>query len=165
MFPGEAPPPNDATMHETLRYTLDEVLLRWRDSVAGLTNEDLSADPGKGAMSMGLLFHHELGLMRFMTNTLRPDPRPEMSMDGVGEQGAWNIDVMCERRDAFGETLHEVLASMAPEEFLEKRPDAPPEQWAEWPVLMRLLRPLTDLATHVGQVCYARRQLGKPMGK
>jgi len=40
----------------------------------------------------------------------------------------------------------------------------PPDSWGEWSLLMRILRHLADLATHIGQINYARRQLGRPVG-
>ena len=68
-----------------------------------------------------------------------------------------------ERIFVLWDRLEEVFARMTPEGLMEKRPNLHPESWADWPVFMRFLRPLIDYATHIGQVNYARRQLGKPV--
>ena len=70
---------------------------------------------------------------------------------------------MLEYREQLNERFRKVLPGITTDQLMQKRPDMPPTAWAEWPILMRILRPLTDLATHTGQVNYARRQLGKPV--
>jgi len=69
------------------------------------------------------------------------------------------------RRQTFGEHFLEELDTFPEERWMEKPAIsfATLPEWEKWPVLQRVLRPLDDYATHVGQVYYARRLLGKPL--
>jgi hypothetical protein len=73
------------------------------------------------------------------------------------------LEVIVAERERLWDLLESVFRRMTPEGLMEKRPNLHPERWAEWPVFMRFMRPLIDYATHIGQVNYARRQLGKPV--
>ena len=160
----EAPAPTEASLHETLRYLFDETQRRMYVSTEGLSDGDLSVDPGHGAMSIGGIVNHQLRLVRFMTETLKPGSTEDLPDADIGGPGAWWLDAIKKQRETLNQRFREVLASLPEPAFMEKRDGMPPGQWAEWPVLMRLLRPMADLAHHAGQVSYARRQLGKPVG-
>lgn len=161
----EAPAPQAATLHETVRYQFDETQRRAFHSTDGLTDADLSVDPGNGAWSIGQILKHQLFLVRFITETLKPGSTDDIPKENFGPDGAWDLAGMCGHREVLNERCREVFSATPPDALLEKRPDMPPEQWADWPVLMRIQRPIVDIATHVGQVNYARRQLGKPVGR
>jgi hypothetical protein len=80
----------------------------------------------------------------------------------IGKEGDWHLAAILPYRETLNERFRQVFAAASDETLMSRRPELFPEEWAEFPVLMRVLRPLTDIATHVGQVNYARRQLGKP---
>ncbi len=151
-YVGEAPAPKEPSLHEALVYIYNEIERRSFHSTDGLTNDDLNHEPGHGAWSIGEILKHELGLVRFITETLEPGSTKDLSKPEIGEKGNWFLDAIIQHREQVGERFREVFARATPEQLMEKRPDVPPEDWADWPVLMRILRPLTDLATHTGQV-------------
>ena len=159
----EAPAPEAPTLFETITYIFNEEMRRGWVGMRGLDDADLNLDPGKGTMSIGAILAHEVGLIRFMTETLKPGSAQDISSDEIGEEGDWNLSAIIEAREALGDRFRQVLADTNPGDLMGKRPAMPPQAWAEWPVLMRILRPLIDFATHVGQVNYARRRLGKPL--
>ena len=160
----EAPTPSAANAHETIRYIFDETQRRAFASTKGLTETDLEHDPGHGAWPIGNILNHQLFLVWFMLDTLKPGSANDLPRPNFSDRGDLDLAYILEMRETLAERFREVLKSVTPEVFMEKRPDLPPEGWSDWPVLMRILRPLTDLATHTGQVNYARRQLGKPVG-
>jgi hypothetical protein len=160
----EAPAPAAPTLHETVRYLFDELQRRAYHSTLGLTDEDLNVDPGHGAWTIGRILQHQLFLVQFMTEKLRRGSTQDLPQYSPHPQGPLLLDTILEQRETLGERFQSVFAEIAPESLMKKCPEMPPDGWAEWPALMRILRPLTDLATHVGQVNYARRQLGKPLG-
>jgi hypothetical protein len=162
-FPGEAPTPQAATLHDALRYQFNETARRSIHSTDGLTNADCNADPGHGAWSVGMILKHHTHLIRFMIDTLRKDGSADLIRPDIGVEGDWNLANLCAWRETLNERWLEVFNATDADALMATRPDLPPEPWAEWPVLMRMLRPLTDIATHVGQVNYARRQLGMPV--
>ncbi len=163
----EAPVPTAPTMRETIRYVFDEIQRRAWHSTDGLVDADLNHDPGNGAMTIGAILHHQLLLVRFYIYNLDPGVLEEMPIPPeVGSEGDWHIAGFIPYREKLAERFRRALAASTDEAWMAKRPDLrAPEGWEDWPVLMRVLRPLTDLATHVGQVNYARRQLGKPVGR
>ncbi len=160
----EAPAPTAATLRETIRYLFDEIERRAYQSTKGLEDADLNADPGHGAMSIGALLQHQLALVRFLIHHLDPQAAAALpNPTGIGKEGDWHLAAIVPFRETLNERFRAIFAAATDETLMSKRPDLFPKEWAEWPVLMRLLRPLADIATHVGQVNYARRQLGKPL--
>ena len=98
-----------------------------------------------------------------MIETVEPGASGVVPKAAIGEPGAWDVGAFVEYREALNEQFRAVWKRCGHDSLMENRPGQPPEPWAEWPVLMRLMRPMVDVATHVGQVNYARRQLGKPV--
>lgn len=161
----EAPAPAAPTMREAIRYIFDEIERRSWQSVKGLTDADLNEDPGERAMSIGANLHHQLGLIRFLIYTMDPKGTEDLPLlSSIGEKGDWHLAPILAYRETLCARFHRVFTEITDDALMGRRPDLFPTQWAEWPVLMRILRPLVDRATHVGQVNYARRQLGKPVG-
>lgn len=154
---------DSATLHSTVDYLFEEIARRSFQSTRGLTAADLDADPGHGAMTIGALIKHEHLLLRMILENLRPGSSKEVARFEIGGPGGWNLDNMLAYREALNEKFREVWPSIAAETLLERRPATPPPAWDQWPVLMRFMRPLIDMATHVGQINYARRQLGNPV--
>ena len=165
LFPGQAPTPQAATFEETLNYFFNENEVRAAQSVAGLEDADLNADPGQEAWSIGELLQHQLHLIRMMCENMEPDSTSNLGKLEIGEKGNWSLSAITDTRSVYAQRFHEVFERMTPEKFMATRPGVHPKFWAEWPALMRVLRPLLDISTHIGQVNYARRQLGKPVGK
>jgi hypothetical protein len=163
----EAPAPAAATMRETIRYVFDEIQRRAWHSTEGLVDADLNHDPGHGAMTIGAILHHQLRLVRFYIYNLDPLALEDIPIPPeVGSEGDWHAAGFVAYREEVAERFRQVFAAATDGALMAKRPDLRgPEGWEEWPVAMRILRPLTDLATHVGQVNYARRRLGKPVGR
>jgi hypothetical protein len=162
-YDGEAPAPTATTTLETIRYIFDEIQRRAWYSTKGLDDAQLNHDPGHGAMSIGALLHHQLQLVRFLIYPLDADAFAALPIPPeVGSEGKWRLQAILPFREKLNETFRRVFAAATDEALLAKRPDLFPPEWAEFPVLMRLSRPLVDIATHVGQVNYARRQLGNP---
>ncbi len=162
-FPHEAPTPSEATFSETICYFHNENERRAAESVAGLTAAEVNHDPGHGAWSIGALLKHQLDLLNLITNTLKPGSTGDVPAPELGTEGDWNLDAIMTYRHTLADRFMEVFDAMAPEEFMETRPEAYPPRWGEWPVMMRMLRPLLDMSTHIGQVNYARRQLDNPV--
>ena len=160
----EAPAPRDSDVKETIRYTFDEIQRRAYHSTQGLDDTDINCAPGKGAWSIGQILDHQLFLVRFMIKTLAPDAIGDIAPYKPGPAGSHNLAEIAGEREALNERFRAVWQSTPETALMERRPGLPPSTWADWPILMRLLRPLTDIATHVGQVNYVRRQLGKPVG-
>ena len=161
----EAPAPEAASWRETIRYLSDETARRAYHSTDGLTDADINVDMGHGAFTIGEILKHQLDLVRFMTETLERHSTKDLPKMEVGEKGAHRLDAIVAFREVLHERFGEVLARTTDETLMGLCPQMPPKGWAEWPVLMRILRPLTDNATHVGQVNYVRRQLDKPVGR
>ena len=134
-----------------------------RSGVKDLTNADINHIPEHGAMTIGKLLNHQNNLIRMMTETLRAGATADLPAADAGEEGAWKVAGLMAARLALAGRFRETLRATPESEFMKKRPDAPPVKWAEWPVLMRVLRPLVDMSHHTGQVAYARRQMGKPV--
>lgn len=160
----EAEPPKEASLQETLRYLVDETQRRAYESTKGLTNDELSHDPGQGAWSIGQILNHQLYLMRMVTEFLEPGSTKDIPKSDLGQDGNWDLAAIESHRETLTERLLTVLHRTPPEVFMETRPNMRPDHWADWPVLMRFMRPVIDIATHTGQVNYARRQLGVPVG-
>jgi hypothetical protein len=164
----EAEAPRAATLFEALRFQFDEIQRRAYHSTKGLTAEQVDHDPGQGSWGIGAILAHQIRLTTFIINTLRPgteEPMPPGTLGNLGSDGHYDLPAILVRREQLNETFRRVWAEMTESVLMEKRPDLPPAAWAEWPVLMRILRPMTDLATHIGQVNYLRRRLGNPVGK
>jgi hypothetical protein len=163
----EAPAPGAATMRETIRYIFDEIQRRAWHSTDGLTDADLNHDPGFGAMSIGAILHHQLRLVRFYIYNLDPKALEDIPIPPeVGSEGNWHVAGFVGYREVVAERFRRTFAAATEDGLMAKRPDLRgPAGWEDWPVLMRILRPLTDLATHVGQINYARRRLGKPVAR
>ncbi len=164
-YAGEAVAPSAGTLHEMLRYAWDDIARRWYHSTDGLTKEDFSHDPGAGAMSIGEIFRHQLMLQTLIIENIEPGASGSVEHGDLGEPGAWYLDALFEYREGLNDCFREVWSRVTPERLMEKRPGLPPEKWAEWPAAMRMMRPFVDLATHVGQINYARRQMGKPVAR
>ncbi len=158
----EAPAPAGITMHETIRYLFDEALRRVYHASKGLDDRLINEDLGHGAMTIGAILQHQLRLIRFITLTIEPGSLDDLPSPDFGPEGSWHFEPMLEHREVLAERFRTVLARAPESAFLERR-TLPPEPWKEWPVLMRVLRPLTDFSTHTGQVNYIRRLLGKPV--
>jgi hypothetical protein len=164
-YAGEAPAPAEASMGEALLYAFNETARRAYHSTDGLDAADFDLDPGAGAMSIGELQRHQAFLLRLMIETVEPGASGAVPKAAIGEPGAWDVEAFAVQREALNEQFRAVWSRCNYESLMEKRPGQPPDHWAEWPALMRLMRPMVDVATHVGQVNYARRQLGKPVAK
>lgn len=154
---------DSATMHGTVDYLFEEIARRSFQSTRGLTAADLDVDPGHGAMTIGELIKHEHQLLRVILENLRPGASKEVARFEIGGPGGWDFDQMLAYREALNDKFREVWPTVTADALLERRPSMPPQAWEAWPVLMRFMRPLIDLATHVGQINYARRQLGNPV--
>jgi len=87
----------------------------------------------------------------------------QLAAFNTGEEGNWKLEAMITHRKVLSARFFEVFDSLSPDEFMETRPGVYPPGWGEWPLIMRMLRPLLDIATHIGQVNYARRQLDNPV--
>ena len=161
----EAAAPSAATLFEAVRFQFDEIQRRAYHSTKGLTAEQVDHDPGQGSWSIGAILAHQIRLVTFFTNTLQPGSVEQLPAGSLGADGHYDLEAILVHRERLNEKFRQVWAGITESALMEKRPDLPPAPWADWPVLMRLLRPLTDLATHVGQVNYIRRQLGNPVGK
>ena len=107
-----------------------------------------------------MLLKHQLDLI---TNNLKPASIDDIKAPDIGEEGNWKLDAMITHRKVLSARFFEVFDSLSPDEFMETRPGVYPPGWGEWPLIMRMLRPLLDIATHIGQVNYARRQLDNPV--
>ena len=163
-FPNEAPTPQAATLHEVIRYYVNENERRAAESAAGLTPDEVNSDPGHGAWGIGQLVKHQNDLVGMVTETLKPGSTKDLALPDVGTTGDWNLENLMAARRQLTERFFEVFESVTPEDLMGVQPEAYPPRWAEWPILMRILRPILDIATHIGQVNYARRQLGNPVG-
>lgn len=163
IVPNEAPTPTDASFHEVVHYFFNENERRADESVDGLRESDVNHDPGHGAWSIGMLLKHQAQLIYLMTNNLKPGSADDVAAPDLGSEGAWNLENLIAHRKALGARYLEVFDSLPLEEFMTTRPGVHPDRWGEWPALMRMLRPLLDISTHIGQVNYARRQLDNPI--
>ena len=162
-YAGEAPYPTAADFEQAFVYMFNEQRRRAYNSTDGLTDSEINQDPGHGGWSIGEILAHQLNLLRFMAETMAPGSTAHLPQSKIGVAGARNLDAIIAEREILWDHLETVFAKMAPDELLGKRPNLNPAGWADWPVLMRFLRPLIDYATHIGQVNYARRQLGNPV--
>ena len=162
-FPNEAQTPTAATFHEVIYYYFRENERRAAQSMDGLTVENLNHDPGHGSWSIGMLLKHQLDLIGLITNNLRPGSTNDIEAPDIGEEGNWKLETIMAYRKLLAARFFKVFDSLSEDEFLETRPGVYPPNWEEWPVIMRMLRPLLDIATHIGQVNYARRQLDNPV--
>jgi uncharacterized damage-inducible protein DinB len=164
-YEADARPPAEPTLREAVRYLFDEIQRRAYQSTKGLTPEQVNHQPGHGAMSIGAILTHQLRLIGFITNNLKPGA-VDRSPDGAfGSEGNWDFEAILAHRERINEIFRQVWAEVDDATLMTTRPEMPLPAWADWPVLMRFLRPLTDTATHIGQVNYLRRQLGNPVGK
>lgn len=164
-FPNEAITPQDATAHEVIRYYVRENERRAAESAAGLTAEQVNNDPGNGAWSIGGLLKHQNDLLRMLAESIEAGCTKDLGLPDIGAEGNWNLDALMDARAILAARFFDIFGALDNAALMELRPDAYPPRWAEWPLLMRLLRPILDIATHVGQVNYARRQLGNPVGQ
>ena len=162
-FTNQAPTPLEASFTEVIHYFHNENERRAAESVAGLTDEQVNHDPGHGAWSIGALLKHQLDLLNLICNNLKPGSTEDLPTPHIGQEGSWNLDAINAHRNDLAKRFMQVFDAMAPEEFMETRPDVYPPHWEEWPALMRMLRPLLDISTHIGQVNYARRQCDNPV--
>lgn len=162
-FPNQAQTPTAATFAEVIFYYFRENERRAEQSTDGLTIENVNYDPGHGSWSIGMLLKHQLDLIGLITNNLNPGSIDDIEAPDIGEEGNWNLEAMTAHRKVLSARFFEVFDSLSDSEFMETRPGVYPPGWEEWPVTMRMLRPLLDIATHIGQVNYARRQLDNPV--
>lgn len=156
---------DEATLHSIIDYLFEEIARRSFQSTQGLNAADLDVDPGQGAMTIGELIKHEHQLLRLILENLQPGASKELPRFDIGGPGGWHLDAMLAYREALNGKFREVWPTVSADTLMALRAEMPPEGWAAWPVLMRFMRPLVDLSTHVGQINYARRQLGKPVTK
>jgi uncharacterized damage-inducible protein DinB len=161
----EAPAPAAANYEETFAYLFNEQRRRAYNSSDGLSNDDLNHAPGHGAWSIGEILSHQLYLLRMMAENLEPGSMAQLPEADIGTEGHWELEAIIAERERLWDELAAVFARTTPEQQMEKRPGVHPQSWADRPAFMRFLRPLIDYATHIGQVNYARRQLGKPVGR
>lgn len=164
-FPNEAPTPTNASFAEVIRYYFNENERRAAESMEGLCLADLNHDPGHGAWSIGMLLKHQLDLINLINNNLKPGSGQDSAVPDIGREGSWDLEAITAYRSHLSKRFFEIFDGMQEDEFMATRPGVYPPHWEEWPVLMRMLRPLLDIATHIGQVNYARRQLDNPIGK
>ena len=164
-YEAEAGAPAEPTLREAVRFLFDEIARRAYQSTKGLTDEQIRHDPGGGSWSIGAILGHQLRLVAFITNFLRPGSVEPPPPGAICQEGHLDFESFLRERERLNEKFREIWAAVDDATLMGTRPEMPPAHWAEWPVLMRCLRPLTDLATHVGQVNYLRRQLGNPVGK
>jgi len=113
----------------------------------------------------GRLLTHLNHLIRLVTEPIQAGSTQSLDLPDIGGEGTWNLDAIMEARQQLAARFFEVFDALDEPALMERRPDAYPPRWAEWPLLMRMLRPILDIATHIGQVNYARRQLGNPVGQ
>ena len=164
-YESETTPPADLSQKETVRFLFDEIQRRAYHSTKGLTAEQVNHTPAPGSWCIGEILGHQLRLVAFFTNFVRPGTLVPPAPESLGEPGRWELEAILEIRERQNEAFRRVWSEVGEAELLGKRPDMPPPAWAEWTVIQRLLRPLTDLSTHVGQVNYIRRLLGNPVGR
>lgn len=164
-YSGEAPTPEAPTYEAAFAYFFNEMRRRSFNSTDALRDEDLSVDPGHGSWSIGEILKHQLHLLRFMAETLEEGASTTVEKTDIGTRDGWNLQAMIAERELLWDHLADVFARATPISMMGKRQGLPPERWADWPVFMRFMRPLIDYATHIGQVNYARRQLGKPVAR
>jgi len=162
-YSGEAPTPTAANFDESFAYFFNEQRRRAYNSTDGLTDDDLNVEPGNGGWSIGQILAHQLYLLQLMAENLEPGSTSALFGSQIGEAGSWNLAAIVKEREQHWDLLTAVFSRTTPDGLMEKSPNLRPESWVEWPVFMRFLRPLIDYATHIGQVNYARRQLGKPV--
>jgi hypothetical protein len=162
-FPNEAQTPTAANFREAIYYFFHENERRATQSTKGLTQENVNHDPGHGSWSIGMLIKHQLDLIGLMTNNLTPGAIKNIQVPEIGEEGNWNLQAMISHRETLAQCFLETFAALPEEKFMDTRPGVYPPHWEEWPVIMRMLRPLLDISTHIGQVNYARRQQGNPI--
>lgn len=160
-----APSPTEATVIETIRYLFDETQYRAYHSTDGLNDEDINVDPGHGSWPIGEILRHQVLLTQFILETMKQGCTEDLPRFDFGKRGARKLAPMLEFRELLNQRFRATLAEMTPGGLMATRPDSPPDDWKDWPVLQRLLRPLTDIAGHTGQINYARRQLDKPVAK
>lgn len=169
LYTREAASPQEAGTKAAISWLFRDAQRRGYWSTYGLTDEDINHDFGQGARTIGAIVEHQIGLIRFMVAHLNPDAAKQMRMDGLAapetDPRRFRLDSLVERRQAFGERFLEELTAFPQQRWLEKPTIsfAKLPEWEKWPILQRVLRPLDDYATHVGQVYYARRLLGKPL--
>lgn len=161
----EADPPAETTLRETVRFLFDEIQRRAYQSTKGLTLEQVNFQPDQGGWSIGEILGHQLRLVAFITNTLKPGSITPPAQAELGEPGNWDLEKILRIREEEAERFRQVWAELDESILSGLRPDLPPQAWAGWTIHQRFLRPLTDLATHVGQINYIRRQLGNPVGR
>jgi len=162
-YAGPPPNPAQASLHTLVAYAHDEIARRWYHATSGLDQDDFNAEPGNDAWTIGEIYKHQLYLMVMIIENITPGEGKAVPRPDIGEPGAWDIEAMHAYREELNEKFRHIWANTNPDTLMEKRPDMRPEHWADWPVLTRFMRPLIDVATHIGQINYARRQLGKPV--
>jgi len=156
-------PPQEPSPHETIRFLIDEIQRRAYRATKGLTSEDLSADPGKGAWSIGRILKHQLDLLQFFLETLAPGSVEKLESPEIGQEGKWNLEAIISYRENLCTKFKKALSKTSLDSLMETPDETPNSAWSNSPILMRILIPLTDLSHHTGQVSYARRQFGKPV--
>lgn len=165
----EAVSPQEPGTKAVISWLFRDAQRRAYWSTYGLTDEDINHDFGQGARTIGAIVAHQIGLIRFMVAHLNPDAAKQMTMDGLANPETsprrFRLDALVERRQGFGERFLQELNAFPEQRWMEKPAIsfAKLPEWKKWPVLQRVLRPLDDYATHVGQVCYVRRLLGEPL--
>jgi len=166
-YAGEASAPTGHTARDLVRYAFCEEMRRLYHAARGLGDEDLNAAMPNGANSVGWILAHINGLIRFMAEPIAPGQMAAAGLDESRcveqrEGGPWYCaGPLAETRERLAERFLAILDRTPDDRWLARVPEMPPPAWADWPVLMRVGRPLVDLATHVGQVSYLRRVLGK----
>ena len=162
-FGAASTPPGKTGAIDAMRFWFDEIERRAFRATRGLTDADVNADPGHGAMTIGQLLNHHNGLIRAAGETLKPGSMADLP--AAEKPVSWNLEDLCKRRDALDDRLRAVFDTVPPDTLMEKRPDMKPDAWRDMPAFARVIRFLNDMAHHTGQVIYARRELGRPVDK
>ena len=92
-FANEAPTPQAATLHEVIRYYVNENERRALESTDGLAAEQVNHDPGQGAWSIGQLLKHQNDLIQLVTETLRLGSTKDLELPDIG----WSAGSHCSR--------------------------------------------------------------------
>ena len=175
LYTREAASPQEVGTKAVISWLFRDAQRRAYWSTYGLTDEDINHDFGRGTRTIGAIVAHQIGLIRFMVAHLNPDAAAQMTADtlhpaeGLADPDTdplrFRLDSLVERRQTFGARFLEELNAFPEARWMEKPAISFVElpAWEKWPILQRVLRPLDDYATHVGQVYYARRLLGKPL--
>lgn len=152
----ELPPaPAELRGATALVRLVDGLGFRYRWATEGLGDEHLAFRSAPGAMTLGEVLEHMLGLVEWVERTLADDPgRPREPRPGELEGlRRRTLETLLALRALLLETSDERLATVA---ITGSRARGPEPFWSV------INGPLADFLTHVGQVTTWRRQAGAP---